>query len=666
MNNGEATRCDHHRQVSLSLYSSKGSAADGRILYRHGARLDAANKQWHLTSPTPYDPPLTYGGWTQSQALGARIASLLQSREEGGRVPAPSSTKPGSGSERSPESEPEGAFPSKHRLHRRRKHKIIIHTSPFLRCIQTSIAVSAGINQSQWAAQASHPSPTSKNYRLYSDSPHIKAKDSTPRLSAIPEPEDGTTEEARDDSRATTTTTTSTTRCAVRIDAFLGEWLSPDYFEQITPPPGSVMMVASAKTDLLRRGEPVDPGSETLALGNFPGGWRSSSMGGSPAVTQEDGSFRDMTNLALSLPNRNRAGSFDSGAEVKHKPHMSPRISTDVSTESVGYIPPTPTYAVSPSDPIPAGYVAHARDACVDVDYQWDSMRKPQDWGNGGDYGEEWSSMHMRFRNGLQRMVDWYKSYGLPSQQGSVPESPFTEDEDDFTDTVLILVTHGAGCNALIGALTNQPVLLDVGMASLTMAVRKDILSNEDGDGDSHPQESRKRRKSSSNTPVSDEYDVKLLVSTDHLRPGSQSLQTSALPSPKLGTVAPKPSYRQRFGSGSSSPRESFSIGDPASRPSGIHRASSTSARSLQPGRSASGLWGAIPMGDGASESGDDIVPNFGDPVVLSSGTSTPSDDQSRGGSRAQRGLWGNTSFSRERDAEATPKRRWTVNERHS
>ena len=49
--------------------------------YRHGARLDAADTQWHLTSPTPYDPPLTYGGWRQSQALGAKIASIIQSRE---------------------------------------------------------------------------------------------------------------------------------------------------------------------------------------------------------------------------------------------------------------------------------------------------------------------------------------------------------------------------------------------------------------------------------------------------------------------------------------------------------------------------------------------------------------------------------------------------------
>lgn len=49
---------------------------------RHGARIDAVDKEWHLTSPTPYDPPLTYGGWIQGRALGARIASLLKARED--------------------------------------------------------------------------------------------------------------------------------------------------------------------------------------------------------------------------------------------------------------------------------------------------------------------------------------------------------------------------------------------------------------------------------------------------------------------------------------------------------------------------------------------------------------------------------------------------------
>lgn len=30
-------------------------------------RLDAADQSWHLSTPAPYDPPLTYGGMWQKQ-----------------------------------------------------------------------------------------------------------------------------------------------------------------------------------------------------------------------------------------------------------------------------------------------------------------------------------------------------------------------------------------------------------------------------------------------------------------------------------------------------------------------------------------------------------------------------------------------------------------------
>jgi broad specificity phosphatase PhoE len=51
------------------------------FIARHGARLDASDKSWHLTSPTPYDPPLTYGGWSQAKSLGLRIAALLHQQD---------------------------------------------------------------------------------------------------------------------------------------------------------------------------------------------------------------------------------------------------------------------------------------------------------------------------------------------------------------------------------------------------------------------------------------------------------------------------------------------------------------------------------------------------------------------------------------------------------
>ncbi|RSM11857.1 hypothetical protein CEP52_002726 [Fusarium oligoseptatum] len=48
------------------------------FVVRHGNRLDAADKKWHLSSPTPYDPPLTYGGWLQSRQVGNQISSILE------------------------------------------------------------------------------------------------------------------------------------------------------------------------------------------------------------------------------------------------------------------------------------------------------------------------------------------------------------------------------------------------------------------------------------------------------------------------------------------------------------------------------------------------------------------------------------------------------------
>ena len=59
----------------------------------------------------------------------------------------------------------------------------------------------------------------------------------------------------------------------LRIDAFLGEWLSPDYYEDITPPPNSTLMVAGAKADLLRRGDNLQAQPDaSSSKGHFPGG----------------------------------------------------------------------------------------------------------------------------------------------------------------------------------------------------------------------------------------------------------------------------------------------------------------------------------------------------------------------------------------------------------
>jgi hypothetical protein len=499
--------------------------------------------------------------------------------------------------------------------------------------------------------------PHMQKHHLHSGSPHLHALDRShsPHLSAIPEPD----EEPAQKLHRKHVQQGGFRKNHLCVDAFLGEWLSPDYFENITPPPGSNMMVASAKAELLRRAEAIeaDFGSRS-AYGNFPGGWGS----GTNSVTEsedevEEGGLAHMASLGHALPNRIRASSHDSASRMNAR--NAAKLNTAVPIDKPAYAPPTPAYAISPSDPIPTGYVAHARDACVEVEFQWDSMREPQEWGNGGDYGEEWSSMHKRFRNGLQKMIYWYRdqegsvtSIDKPTSKNSLSSS--SADHEDDTDTVLILVTHGAGCNALIGALTAQPVLLDVGMASLTMAVRKDILdpaiSTETSTSPPQsttsptpptPLSQTRSRKSSIDHAITSAYDILLIASTEHLRAGSNPLSVPQLQTPKPGSSPSIPSplfsSTRRLGSlsaASGTPLENFSLGDPAhtaSRPVGsLHRSSSVAASSRAythhgysiaiPTRSPSGLWGSPTItsrpsiDDRASEtSSEDQLPNFGD-----------------------------------------------------
>jgi hypothetical protein len=139
--------------------------------------------------------------------------------------------------------------------------------------------------------------------------------------------------------------------------------------------------------------------------------------------------------------------------------------------------------------------------------------------------------------------MEWYSQHGsedrgedlLGLEQVMTHESV---DEDEQEDLVIIMITHGAGCNALIGALTNQPVLLDVGMASLTMAVRKEnaptlVLAQEVPDAIASPtatspaspdpvaiMNGHDRRRSSLDIGLSAIYEMKLVASSEHLRAG--------------------------------------------------------------------------------------------------------------------------------------------------
>ncbi|KAH8656095.1 hypothetical protein BGZ60DRAFT_385005 [Tricladium varicosporioides] len=627
------------------------------IVVRHGARLDAADKNWHLTSPTPYDPPLTYGGWTQSRALGQRIANILRTRETDDEIP-----------------DIEGEDGQVKGDRRKRRHKVIIHTSPFLRCVQTSIAISAGLAQNPGhTPPRPHSSHSTSSGRAMHSSPKIRpmAPIGSPSLAPIPEPatKNGKLHEQPENIKKST----------IRVDAFLGEWLTPDYFELITPPPSSIMMVAGAKADLLRREDTnnlIHIKDITGAVHNkgFPGGW------GSPAVTavrdKDDGPLSNLSSLGQALHRRDRTGSMSSVGS-----HHSGRSNNPLPTaaEHGIYQPPIPSYAISLSDPIPPGYVAHARDACVDVDYQWDSMRDPQHWGTGGEYGEEWSSMHKRFRKGLQQMVSWYRSEDDPGRllvkHSTTPNTVENPSDDEDSDLVLILVTHGAGCNALIGALTNQPVLLDVGMASLTMAVRKPTPVNTPTTTPGATPNSHSRS-NSRNLTISEQYDVKLVANTEHLRSSTASTPTMSRNSSVVAG-----SFRERFGSNAGAFDANKARPITQTGFGSMRRTASvaTSApRSYVPTRQSSiGLWSAPqPEEEEAmQDQEDDMILNFGDDGTASKHTSEEKEsivmeeetDHHEQDDVAPLGLWGSPrppGYAEKIREIGTPKRRWTINER--
>ncbi|KAI0841305.1 hypothetical protein F5Y06DRAFT_261244 [Hypoxylon sp. FL0890] len=451
------------------------------FIVRHGKRLDAADKQWHLSSPTPYDPPLTYGGWIQSKTVGASIAAILQEREEEDEIAAASHR-------------PDGT-PTRQK---KRRYKVVIHSSPFLRCTQTSIAIAAGL-----ASSTHSPAPVDR-----SPSPH-----STP-----------------------VSPSSSVEKSVLRLDAFLGEWLSPDYFEHITPPPKSSLMLMTAKAELLRRENYNEyphfhsrhaPNASTQL-------WSASPSRGSPlasSVTPESDTpsgLDSVSTLRGGLPRTRSDSVGNSGSRSAYK------LSSPDSSNS-GYVAPIPSYALSTSEPIPRGYVAHARDACVDVDYQWDSSRDDFGWGDGGVLPEEWAAMHQRFRKGFRRLVEWYsttenpgemvtktvsslKSAKSPQKESGHGGLSVDDDQDVEIENVVILVSHGAGCNALIGAITQQPVLIDVGMSSITMAQRKPEFDNGLDTGIHQGlASSLEGPLITPRTSMSEVFELKLFANTEHL-----------------------------------------------------------------------------------------------------------------------------------------------------
>lgn len=671
LSHGKRPSRGHSRTVRFPTHLSRSALI---ILSRHGARLDAADKEWHLTSPTPYDPPLTYGGWSQGKALGLRIASLLHARElekarDANSAPEAATTNGGSASTATNAKGP-GA--------KKRKHKIIIHSSPFLRCVQTSTAIAAGI--SQFRPPPDEPSATAPTLKLPNPtkekSPLGKDPSPSPAVQPVRAKQPDSPPKPRksgwlrlNNPAVNTKPYIGPEKILLRIDAFLGEWLSPDYYEDITPPPNSTLMVAGAKADLLRRSDYIEaPPAKPVNVGHFPGGWvRNHAAPALNRANPNEGTFPPMGSLARALP---RERSNSQGAMLSRQrsrsedAHGPAELAVTHEPDGRLYDAPVPAYAVSPAEPIPRGYATHARDACLKVDFQWDSMREPQLWGDGGEFGDEWSTMHKRFRRGLAGMMQRYREHGSKTQppQNMLPGFTFTErtttapkkveptplmpkqkekekdsGDDDDEELVLILVTHGAGCNALIGAITNQPVLMDISLAALSMAVRRDVPRTTSSNN------IYARRSSVVDPGMADTYEMKLLASVDHLRPG---VDPSKPPRSQTPTTASSPSigvdYRppRRTGTGASgtntptSQLESFTLG-PAARSgwnsslgsirrtstsgSGSFLTSNTPSGAASPSAGGSGLWGGSlrsisfndTQADGRASPGADMVEAF-------------------------------------------------------
>ncbi|KAL6884223.1 hypothetical protein HDV57DRAFT_450231 [Trichoderma longibrachiatum] len=434
------------------------------FVVRHGNRLDTANKQWHLTSPTPYDPPLTYGGFLQARLVGNQIMSILEQAKIDAEVTNNGATLSG----------------------KRRRFKVVIHSSPFLRCIQTSVGISSGLAQ------------------MPADSIYQPSDVLVPRKAPIGQQ--------------------SPHRFALlRLDSFLGEWLSPEYFEMITPPPGPDFMMGSAKAELLRR--------EDYSI------YRDVST---PVSNQPATSKPALWSSPVSSPSQPNAPSGPDQGNTFSTSAMAAALSSASQEQKKGYMPPRPLHAVSSNGKIPDGFVAHARDSCVLVDFQWDSMRPPLAFGDGGKLPEEWTAMHQRFRSGLKRMVNWYATADFPDEMIGAPvnendvscsDSGYGEDEEEEIETVIIIVSHGAGCNALIGAITHQPVLMDVGIASITAAVRRS-----DANYAKALAAASERKGSASEPPqasVDELYEIRLSASTEHLRSNSGASVTARPASPR-------------------------------------------------------------------------------------------------------------------------------------
>jgi hypothetical protein len=384
-------------------------------------------------------------------------------------------------------------------------------------------------------------------------------------------------------------------------------------------------MVTGAKVHLLREKDNTEAEhAADTTKGYFPGGWTKSPspMAGPTRTGTHDGTFPTRSSMAQALHHRERScsqGSVGSASRAGQGP-VSPYAPASKASESA-YDPLTPTYSVAASDAIPRGYVAHALNACVQVDSQWDSMREPQEWGDGGEYDESWPAMHKRFRKALAGLLNWYAQ----NDPVAAPDGPSdtAEGEADDEELIVVIITHGAGCSALLSAISGQPMLAQFKVTSLSMAVKRD---NPRLPSQSSP---IARRPSMTDVGIANEYELPLIASDDHLIDRS----STSRPTP----IAMKPSLesRRRFGS---SPLIDTSNATTSGLPDGLtpgtpRNSALGSIRRTQPGSSSrslssplgfqatpsKGLWSAYPfppvvpeeLSEGRTSPGADMVNNF-------------------------------------------------------
>ncbi|KAK9447942.1 uncharacterized protein V1518DRAFT_419271 [Limtongia smithiae] len=321
------------------------------LIARHATRRDTDDPDWGSSSPTPYDPPLAPGGLTEADQLAGAVQDEIYAAldsvappfapfradvsgeadgDDGGDLCGCAFSTPTAVSVRTPTAIPPTAVPTT-------DFASVFSSSPSTLAFSLSTTSSSSSSAFFGSLSLLTPPLSATPHRRVAvcihTSPFLRCVMTANRVAR------------------TLHTCKSNISVSLRVDAFLGEWLTPDYFANTSPPPddGHASLVASAYSWLLSNGA--------------------------------------------------------------------------------------------------APY--------LDMAYPFTRA------GRAGEYGERWRAMYERFSDGLASLVSLYGDSASPS----------VLDLSTNLDVVLVLVTHGAGCNALVGALSGAPILAEFGIASLSVAV---------------------------------------------------------------------------------------------------------------------------------------------------------------------------------------------------